>query len=118
MAVLKVDGKTNRTVQHTDDANTSGRVSTAELVDFVQVRALKYRIKELCALTGLSEKAVINLRTGEAGASAQTISTWCRNDAAFRAEYFFWCGGRLEGEPETLAALNIAINNIMRRGAP
>jgi len=115
-AMLKVEGKTNRSLQPTEDPNTSGRVSTAELVDFLQVRALKYRVKDLCTLTGLSEKAVINLRTGEAGASAQTISTWCRNDPAFRAEYFYWCGGRLEGEPETLAALNIAINNILRRG--
>lgn len=105
-------------VRHTEQPNTSGRVSTAELVDFVKRRALKYTIKELCQITGLSEKAVINLRLGEAGASAQTISTWCRNDPEFRAEYFYWCGGLLESDPEMVAALTIAINRIVRRDRP
>jgi hypothetical protein len=36
-------------------------------------------------------------------------------DNRISTEYFYWCGGQLEGEQETLAALNIAINN-MRRG--
>lgn len=106
-----------RTIPNYDGQNSSGtkRVSTDELVDFVKVRALKKTIKEVCGLTGLSEKAVKNLRLGSQGASAQTISTWCRNDPQFRAEYFYWCGGQLECEPETVAALTIAINRVMRR---
>ncbi len=97
--------------------NSSGtnRVSTDEIVDFVKERALRKTIKEVCALTGLSEKAVKNLRLGSAGASAQTISTWCRNDPQFRAEYFYWLGGNLEVEPETVAALSIAINRVLQR---
>jgi len=105
---------------HPDGQETSGpnRVSTDELVDFVKARALKKTIKEIMKLTGLSEKAVKNLRVGSQGASAQTISTWCRNDPMFRAEYFYWLGGNLEVEPETVAALSIAINRVLQqRGA-
>lgn len=83
----------------------------------MKVRALKKTIKEIAKLTGLSEKAVKNLRIGSQGASAQTISTWCRNDPQFRAEYFYWLGGHLEVEPETVAALSIAVNRIMQRSS-
>lgn len=97
-------GKNSRTVQGTDDANSS-RVSTAELVDFVKEQALRRPIKEVARLTGLSEKAVVNIRSGQAAASGQTLSTWCRNDAGFRAEYFAWCGGKLQFPPEITATL-------------
>lgn len=107
----------SRTAPDYTGQNCSGpqRVSTDELVDFVKARALKKTIKEVQTLTGLSEKAVKNLRLGSAGASAQTISTWCRNDPQFRAEYFYWLGGHLEVEPETVAALSIAVNRILQR---
>lgn len=106
-----------RTLPDCSGQNSSGpkRVSTDEIVDFVQARALKKTIKEVCYLTGLSEKAVKNLRLGTQGASAQTISTWCRNDPQFRAEYFYWLGGNLEVEPETVAAISIAIHRIMQQ---
>lgn len=91
------------------------RVSTAELVDFIKAQALKRRTKELAELTGLTQKGVANLRQGLAGASAQTISTWCRNDPAFRADYFAWVGGYLENDPEFVAGLSRLINNYARK---
>lgn len=115
-AAVALGTMSRRSVPDYEGQNCSGtnRVSTDELVDFVKVRALKKTIKEIAHLTGLSEKAVKNLRLGTAGASAQTISTWCRNDPQFRAEYFYWLGGHLEVEPETVAALSIAVNRILQ----
>lgn len=109
--------KSGHTVQDQSVDGTFPRVSTNEIVDFVKARANLKTVKEVQRLTGLSEQAVKNLRLGSAGASAQTISTWCRNDPEFRAEYFYWCGGHLEVEPETVAALTIAINRIVQRKA-
>lgn len=111
--VTDARGNNGRTVDGENTAN-SGRVSTAELVDFVKEQASRRSIKEVSRLTGLSEKAVANLRTGASGASAQTISTWCRQDPVFRAEYFRWCGGILEGTPEMYIALSRAINETVR----
>jgi hypothetical protein len=91
------------------------RVSTAELVDFVQVQTRKRRAKEVQRLTGLSIKAIENMRMGLSGASAQTITTWCRNDPDFRAAYFAYCGGMLEGDPEMLAGLTRAVQSFMRQ---
>lgn len=106
-----------RSVPNYDGQNSSGtqRVSTDELVDFVKERALRKTIKEVQVLTGLSEKAVKNMRLGSAGASAQTISTWCRNDPRFRAEYFAWCGGYLETDPEMVANLSRVLTDYARR---
>lgn len=115
--MINARGNRAGTVQAPDTANTSGRVSTAELVDFVKEQALRRTIAEVSRLTGLSEKAVANIRQGLAGASAQTVSTWCRNDPLFRAEYFFWVGGHIEGcrDPDAIAGLTIALNSYARR---
>ena len=116
MGMGNARAKIGRTVQYTDGSKTTERVSTAELVDFVREKALRLSIKELCKLTGLSEQAVKNLRLGTAGASAQTISTWCRNDPQFRTEYFQWCGGYIETDPEFVAGITMALNSLARRG--
>lgn len=113
---LKDTRANNGHSQHNGEVpNTSGRVSTDELVDFVKARANKLTVKELSKLTGLSEQAVKNLRLGTAGASAQTISTWCRNDESFRLDYFRWCGGYLECEPEFVRGISMALNALVRR---
>lgn len=104
--------KNSRTVCGETD-NVTPRESTAELVDFVQAQANSRRAKEVARLTGLSVKAVENMRGGHSGASAQTITTWCRNDAAFRAAYFQHCGGLLEGDPELLRGLTLAVQAVL-----
>lgn len=112
MAIAR--GKSTGTVREENDPNCS-RVSTNELVDFVQERARRLSIKDVSRLTGLSNKAVVHLREGTAGASAQTISTWCRNDPQFRAEYFQFCGGFLETDPEMVAGISRMLNGYARR---
>jgi len=106
------DARTNFSAE--TDAKTLEHVSTDNLVDFTRERANRYTEKELARLTGLSIAQVKNLRLGRSGVSGKTISNWCRNDPAFRAEYFRFCGGHLEGEPEMVAALSRAINAIVR----
>lgn len=108
--------KSELSLANADGSNSIGhRVSTAELVDFIKEQALRRTIKEVARLTGLSEQAVKNLRLGEAGASAQTVSTWCRNDHQFRIEYFRWCGGLIETDPEMAANLSRVITDHVRR---
>ncbi len=90
------------------------RVSTAEIVVFIKLEARKRTIKELVHLTGLSAKQVEALRLGDCGASAQTISTWCRHDPAFRVSYFRWCGGYIETDPEFVVGITMAMNSLAR----
>ncbi len=113
----KESGLKRRSVHGREAPNTS-RVSTDELVDFMKTQTLARTVKEVTRLTGLSEKAVANIRSGLAGASAQTISTWCRNDPQFRAEYFYWCGGYVESDPEFIAGITMALNSLQRRKGP
>lgn len=111
---MTTKGISNGTVPGTDYPNNT-RVSTAELVDFVKEQALRRPIKEVAKLTGLSTKAVENIRSGEAAASGTTISTWCRNCPEFRTQYFRFVGGHLEIDPEGVAALYSAINFHIRK---
>jgi hypothetical protein len=107
---------------HGEIENNTSRASTAELVDFLQAQVRKRRAKEVAQLTGLSIKAIENMRMGLSGASSQTITTWCRTDPAFRAAYFAFCGGMLEGDPEMLNGLTMAVQSFLRqqteRGSP
>lgn len=107
-------GKNGTSLRGRNAHNTS-RASTAEMIDFMSAQARKLRTKEVQRLTGLSIKAIENMRLGLSSASAQTITTWCRNDPSFRAAYFCYCGGMLEGDPEMVAALTRAIHAVVRK---
>lgn len=111
---LTTKGISNGTVPGTDHPNNT-RVSTAELVDFVKEQALRRPIKEVAKLTGLSTKAVENIRSGEAAASGTTISTWCKNCPEFRTEYFRWVGGYMETDPEFVKGITMALQSLARR---
>lgn len=52
------------------------------------------------------------MRMGLSGANAQTLTTWCKNDAAFRAAYFAYCGG------ESDQGLSSIINDYLQRQRP
>lgn len=113
--MFQSNGKTDRRLS-SDPRQTNPRVSTNEFTDWLAEQARRYSEKQLANVTGLSLKAVQNLRLGRSGGTGTTIATWCRNDARFRAEYFFYCGGHLETDPEGVAALHMAINSYLQRG--
>lgn len=100
------------------DSRGSSRVSSPELVDFLQDQARKKSRKEVARIAQLSIKAVEKIVAGESGASAQTITTWCRNCPEFRAAYFAHCGGVLFGSPEMEGALSRLVNGFVNRSAP
>lgn len=113
-AKLNTKGIAIGSLPGTEQPNTN-RISTAQLVDFVKEQALRRPIKEVARLTGLSTKAVENIRSGEAAASGTTISTWCKNCPEFRTEYFRWVGGYMETDPEFVPALYAAIRAVMKQ---
>lgn len=113
-AHLNTKGISNGSVPGTEQPNNN-RISTAQLVDFVKEQALRRPIKEVARLTGLSTKAVENIRSGEAAASGTTISTWCKNCPEFRTEYFRWVGGYMETDPEFVKGITMALNSLARR---
>lgn len=97
------------------DEKPATRASSAKLVDFIAFQARKRRIKEVQNATGLSVKAIENMRMGLSGASALTITTWCQNDDDFRDAYFHYCGGI---DPQTYRGLTLAVHAYLQRQKP
>lgn len=95
-------------------AHTRG-VDTGECQDWLRSNSNAYHSKEISALTGAGTRAAENIKQGRNGITMAHLVAWCRNDPSFRAEFFKFCGGHLEGEPEMVAALSHAINAVLQR---
>jgi hypothetical protein len=106
-------GNSGQTFRGSESAKTS--VTTDNLVDFVQARALRKPVKEIQRDTGLSKKQVENIRQGISGVSGRTLTNWCISDPAFAAEYMAYVGLILPGEAEFAGALTQAFNAYQRK---
>ena len=62
------------------------------LAEFVRREACAKRVKEVMALTGLSESSVQRLRLGERSLSLARFDVWCQRDPAFAARYMAHVG--------------------------
>jgi hypothetical protein len=91
-------------------------VTTDNLVDFVQARALRKPVKEIQRDTGLSKKQVENIRQGISGVSGKTLTNWCISDPDFAADYMAYVGLIRPGEAEFAGAFTRAVGAFQRRG--
>lgn len=107
-------GNTRRTMGGARRQNSS-RLSTAQFTDWIQEQARGYGEKELADITGLSLKAVQNLRLGRSACSGTTLANWCLGDPTFLARYHHFCGGYSETDPEFQQGLALLANSIARR---
>lgn len=98
-----------------EESYNSERTSTRECTDWLADRLGAMSAKEIADKAGLSIAGAESLKQGRSGASMKTITELCRNDALFRAEYFLYCGGHLECDPEFVAGLNHVLTNAARR---
>jgi hypothetical protein len=63
---------------------------------------------DIAALAGCTKRAAKNIRAGENNIQMKFLVTMLRNDPAFRASFFEFCGGQLQFPPEVTAALSKA----------
>jgi len=100
--------------------NQRQAVGTIECQDWLAeyLGRARYQAKEVGELSGCGVRAAENIKQGRNGMTMAHLVAMCRNDPMFRAEFFRFCGGHLEVDPEFVAGLSMAVNSYVRKQAP
>lgn len=112
---MRSNGLNGRTVSGRGRNNSSLRDVKLDNQDWLAAEIARRPVGEVVDNTGMSDKAVQNIRQRRGKLSFDYLVELCRNDPGFRAAFFTHCGGILEGEPEMVAALSRAINAVVGR---
>ena len=91
--------------------------SKTENRDWLQSQASSRPVQQVSDDSGLSAKAVENLRRGQNKIGFDALVDWCRNDPEFAAAFAEHIGLILPGEAEFAGALTRAFNAYQRRRA-
>lgn len=108
-------GSTPRTFHGDPRPNTSIRDGKNSHGDWLASQASQRSEKEVSDHTGMSPKAVGNLRQRRNKISFDNLVEWCRNDPAFAAAFAEYIGLIRPGEAEFAGALTLAFNAYQRR---
>lgn len=92
------------------------QVSPAECHDWLADTLRDQSAKVIARKSGQGQRAAESVKQGRNGLTMAHLVSMCRADDNFRAQFFKFCGGQLEGEPEMIAALSKAINAVMQGG--
>lgn len=90
---------------------------TRECSDWLQHQLRKVPAKEISADCGIGVRAAEGTKAGRNGLTMAHLVTMCRANPDFRAQFFAFCGGQLEGDPALVANLSRAINAVMQQQA-
>jgi hypothetical protein len=90
------------------------QTSTPECSDWLADRLRPLSAKVISERTGQGQRAAEAVKMGRNGLTMAHLVNICRADPEFRAAFFQFCGGKLEGDPEMVAALSKAINAVMQ----
>lgn len=90
---------------------------TRECSDWLQNQFRQQSAAAISKKTGQGHRAAEAVKMGRNGLTMAHLVNICRADPDFRAAFFHFCGGQLEGDPELVANLSRAINAVMRNGA-
>jgi len=116
-AASTVRGHERRRVKGDSRRTLLARPDSTECTDWLADRLRTYSAKDVAELTGCTARAGENAKQGMSGLSMGSIVALCRNDPIFRAEFFRFCGGYLETDPEFVAGITMAMNSLARRKA-
>jgi len=97
--------------------NTSTRDVKNENQDWLAAQLARRSVSDVVASTGMSEKAVQNIRQRKAKISFDNLVELCRDDPAFGAAFCEHIGLLRPGEAEFAGALTQAFNAYQRRPA-
>jgi hypothetical protein len=93
-------------------------IGKRENSDWLADQAARRSEKDIADKTGLTPKAVGNLRQRKNKISFDCLVEWCRNDPDFAAAFAEHVGLIRPGEAEFAGALTRAFNAFQRRSAP
>src|SRR5690242_18625508 len=102
-------------MQSTRGKHTRGaRITTEEANDWLARQLRRQSSKYIAAKSGISPRTAEALRLGRHGLKFAHVVELARNDSDFRHALVQFCGGRLEGDPEMLRGLTLAVQSYMR----
>jgi len=96
-------------------ANRHLTTDTRECSDWLQDQFRQQSAAAISKKTGQGQRAAEAVKMGRNGLTMAHLVNICRADPDFRAQFFSFCGGKLEGHPEMVAALSRAINAVINR---
>jgi hypothetical protein len=108
-------GKIPRTYRGEPRPNTSIRDGRKSHGDWLAQQASARSEQEVSDATGMTPKAVGNLRQKRNKISFDNLVEWCRNDPQFAAAFAEYVGLLRPGEGEFAGALTQAFNAYQRR---
>lgn len=88
---------------------------TAQASDWLKDQFREESAKAISEKTGQGQRAAEAVKMGRNGLTMAHLVNICRADPDFRAQFFAFCGGQLEGDPALVANLSRAINAVMQQ---
>jgi hypothetical protein len=95
-------------------ANKHLKTDTPECSDWLQDQLRQQSAKVISEKTGQGQRAAEAVKMGRNGLNMAHLVNICRADPDFRVAFFQFCGGQLETNPNTVAALARAFEAIQR----
>jgi hypothetical protein len=96
-------------------ANRHLTSDTRECSDWLAHQFRQQSAKDISEKTGQGQRAAEAVKMGRNGLTMAHLVNICRADPDFRASFFAFCGGQLEGDPSLVANLSRAINAVMQQ---
>lgn len=112
---MRSNGFTDRSIEGHRRKNTSIRDVKIENQDWLAAQVANRRVSTVVDATGMTEKAVQNIRQRKAKISFDNLVELCRNDPSFAAAFAAHVGLIQPGEAEFAGALTQAFNAYARR---
>lgn len=108
---LRTNPAFNRGEHH---SNKHIQTDTPEVSDWLKDQLRGQSAKAISEKTGQGQRAAEAVKMGRNGLTMAHLVNICRADPDFRAQFFAFCGGKLEGDPSLVADLSRAINAVMQ----
>jgi len=111
------NGSFNRRVSARRSPNSSIRDAKQENQDWLAARVAREPVAEIVDKTGMTERAVHNIRQRKSKISFDNLVEYCRNDPQFAADFAEYVGLIRPGEAEMTEAVTRLVNAHARRQA-
>lgn len=113
---MRSNGLNGRSLSGQNRKNTSHRDGKQENKDWLAAHISRRSVQEVVDSTGMTDKAVQNMRRGKSKISFDNLVDLCRDDPEFAAAFAEHVGLILPGQAEFAGAITKAFNAYQRRG--
>lgn len=97
------------------EQSANDRSSTPDCAEFLREFFRDTPAKKIAKDAGINQRAAEAVKQGRNGLTMAHLENLCKSNSKFRVAWFRnRCGGILEGSPELVAAISMAINEIVR----